>query len=123
LLRQRRSCRGVMRGPVKIALNNDVLFYPPSAARLGEGDVEIRQQVEPEAIGRADRRALLRPSLAGAALDIDLFCRPRIKQVLAELEVMKHGRQRIQEPEARSQKPEVRSQKSEAGLWPLTSDL
>ena len=44
-------------------LQHDVPLDPPRPARLDERHVEVRQQVEPERIGRPDRRALLRPPL------------------------------------------------------------
>ena len=64
---------------------------PPAAFGAHECHVEIREQVESETVGRADRRAFLGPALAGAALDVNLLGGLRWEKVLAKFEKMQHA--------------------------------
>jgi hypothetical protein len=82
-------------GEIKITGQNDIGFDGPESGALRERDVEIGQDVEPETIGGADGRAMLGPTLAGWALDVDILCRLGIEEVLSEFEVVEHGLENV----------------------------
>src|SRR5438067_727241 len=79
------------RSPLEVTVDDNIFLHAPFSARLNERDIEVGQQIKPKRIGRPDGWAFFRPPFARTALDIHVFGRLRVEEVLTELEIVEHA--------------------------------